>query len=405
MRKNYYFLYLIIIISLVLQPLFVFADNNAEIDALNQKIEAKKELIKKMEKSIEDYNTAIKKTQLESKSLRNQLNIFDNQIARLKAEIDLKSEKIKEAQLEIESLNLVISAKEESIARQKKLIAKMIRDINKDQNKSFTEVLLSHNSFSDFYGQLAYQQRLNDDLGRSIQSLRLAKESLELKKNETEALKTNLLSLKSELENKKQDLTDQSNVKLNLLSQTVYSESKYKTLLSSLKAQYQSVENEVRSYEDEVRKKLESQNKISDSGEVGALFWPTQSHYITSYFHDPDYPYRNVFEHSGIDLRASHGTPIRAAASGYVARARTCTLSSCYAYVLIVHTGNISTLYGHLSVISVSADQYVNRGDIIGYSGGTPGTVGAGPFVTGAHLHFEVRANGIPVNPLGYLSK
>ena len=50
MRKNYYFLYLIIIISLVLQPLFVFADNNAEIDALNQKIEAKKELIKKMEK-------------------------------------------------------------------------------------------------------------------------------------------------------------------------------------------------------------------------------------------------------------------------------------------------------------------------------------------------------------------
>jgi len=86
-----------------------------------------------------------------------------------------------------------------------------------------------------------------------------------------------------------------------------------------------------------------------------------------------------------------------------VARAKTCSLASCYAYVLIIHTGNLSTLYGHLSQIYITGDQFVNKGDVVGLSGGRPGTVGAGPFVTGPHLHFEVRSNGIPVDPMGYL--
>lgn len=383
---------------------FVYASTQQEIDQLNKKITDHKNKIKELEENIDNYKKNIENKKLEAVSLSNQLAILDNHLARLQADIALTDEKIKTTKLEIQYLEISIEQKELIINRQKNLISKILRQINKDQNKNYLEILLTNNSLSDFYSEVQYQQTVYQDLAKTTKGLRLVKEDLESKKKQNQKYKKEQEELKTKLLAQRQDYQGQSNYKTNLLAKTKSSEYTYKVILSNLKQQYQQTDNEIRAYEQAVQKKLAQQNKIPPTGNNNTSFsWPTNGRYITSYFHDPEYPYRHIFEHSGLDIGIGQGTPLYAAASGYVGVAKKCYSASCYSYILLIHTGNLSTLYGHISKLAVSPDQYVNKGDLIGYSGGAVGAVGSGPFVTGPHIHFEVRLNGIPVNPLNYL--
>lgn len=378
-----------------------------EIDELQLQIGERKKKIAELEKSIEDYKKKIADKKLEVVSLSNQIGILDTRINEINIDIEATEQKLEVLKLEISQTELTITKKSAQIDRQKSIVSELVRTLHQQDGKNYIEIAASHDNFSDFYNQLHYTKTVEEDVGKTLRGLRLSKEELETQKKNLEDQKTAQVKVSDDLKNKKQDMVEQSKAKEGLLVVASTTQLKYNTLLSSLKAQYQQTENEISGIERQVRKKLSDSKKIktTETEEVSTLAWPTPSRYVTASFHDSTYPFRHVFEHSGIDIRASQGTAIKAAASGYIGRAKKCTLASCYSYVLIVHDGGLSTVYGHLSKVSVSEEQFVTRGDIIGYSGGTPGTAGAGPFVTGAHLHFEVRKDGIPVNPLSYLGE
>jgi len=98
--------------------------------------------------------------------------------------------------------------------------------------------------------------------------------------------------------------------------------------------------------------------------------------------------------HSGIDIDAPYGTPVRAAADGDVTGA---TMGAGYGRNIVLNHGHdVLTLYGHLSAIAVVPGQHVIRGQVIGY-------VGQSGRATGPHLHYEVRVHNVPVNPHKYL--
>ena len=98
--------------------------------------------------------------------------------------------------------------------------------------------------------------------------------------------------------------------------------------------------------------------------------------------------------HSGIDIEAPTGTPVRASADGDVASAE---MANGYGREIVLNHGHdVDTIYGHLSAIAVIQGQHVSRGQVIGY-------VGQSGRATGPHLHYEVRVHNVPVNPHKYL--
>ncbi len=103
--------------------------------------------------------------------------------------------------------------------------------------------------------------------------------------------------------------------------------------------------------------------------------------------------------HQGIDLWASIGTPVLASRSGRVIAAK--QNRGMGNFVIIRHPHNITTIYGHLSKIEVQKNQFVRQGEIIGRVGKT----GNASFRDiQPHLHFEVRENGIPLDPMSYFN-
>lgn len=141
-----------------------------------------------------------------------------------------------------------------------------------------------------------------------------------------------------------------------------------------------------------------SPGRYSEKVDTRAMFvWPVSGR-KTAGFRDASYKSYFGIPHNGQDIAVPQNTPVGAAADGVVFLARDGGAKG-FSYILIGHRDGYATLYGHMSQFSVQAGQEVKRGQVIGLSGGTPGTHGAGPMTTGAHLHFEMIRNGVHINP------
>lgn len=122
--------------------------------------------------------------------------------------------------------------------------------------------------------------------------------------------------------------------------------------------------------------------------------WPVIGH-LTAGFGERLDPFsgEGAF-HTGVDISSQYGTAVRATADGVVVGAEEHV--GYGRLVVLDHGFGVTTFYGHLSAFNVTPGQHVNRGDVIGY-------VGVSGRTTGPHVHYEVRINGAPVNPMRYL--
>jgi murein DD-endopeptidase MepM/ murein hydrolase activator NlpD len=284
--------------------------------------------------------------------------------------------------------------REQHAIAQQRLETRLVELYETDQ-ASELEILLQVQSLSDLLDQIDYfnavgaqDKQIADTIKRLKNEMRIARMNTAATKAEVSKT-TAILAKKTEEQRAARDalVAQQSALaaaradKQSLLANVRQGRKNAEEDLAAMQAASAAIAAQIHSHG--------SSSGSSGSGTPSAsgLIWPVSGP-ITSGF-----GWRWGRMHEGIDIGAACGTPIHAAASGTVIYSG--WMSGYGNFVIIDHGNGLATAYGHQSAIYVSGGT-VSQGQVIG-------AVGSTGHSTGCHLHFEVRINGTPVNPLNYL--
>lgn len=377
------------------------ASDVQEIFELNKAIDAKEGRLEEIQRKIETYRRSIAREQGKASSLRQRLAVLDDRIERQRLEIERVRTEFEQVELEIAATQLDMRAATTNLERRRALLRAVLTELRALDAQPQIHAVLASDTIGAYFAERNRVAQLQGDLGRVLSDVRRQREELAAEDRQLTARKEELEALASELREEEESLSEEQDEKQRILNATQNNERRYQQLVTELKAEVAAIDAEIVALESTVRAKLTAIDEhFGTLGRV-AFSWPVPNRGITTYFHDPEYPYRHIFEHPAIDVRAAQGSTIAAPAPGYVAKTKDNGYG--YSYLMLVHPGGFSTVYGHVSCFKVAEGTYVDRGDPIACVGGRPGSRGAGRLTTGSHLHFEVRLNGIPVNPLNYL--
>ena len=360
------------------------------INGYQQQIQAKKDAIAQMKAQMDAYQKQINAERQTAASLDNQLALVGNKVAKTQLDIKSNQDEIDATNLEIASLQSQIQDKTRKIMSQRDMIGDFLRAIQKSDARTPMDLLLTEKTISDFFNDVQFLQESQRELKSAIDIAATLQAGLEDRETQQTAKRQHLEDIVAALKVDQSNLTEDQQAKQILQDQSQAEAARYSYQLASLKREADNANSDITEIDKKLRKTLDDQKLQRLAANPVEWIWPVDpKRGISAYFHDPDYPFRYVFEHPAIDIRTSQGTPVKAVKGGYVAQAKDAGMG--YSYVMLLHDNNMSTVYGHLSRIIAQADTYVEQGDIIGYSGGTPGTPGAGLLTTGPHLHLEFK--------------
>lgn len=226
----------------LMAELFVFAEISADLNAQEVEAEAK---LKDLELKILQYREAISENQQKVKSLKTEITIFDDQIKSLELEIQRTELLTKKLDKQINSKEKSIREIEREFDLEKTTLAELAREIRKYDDKSFLEVLLNKDNFSDFIAELKSLEDFNNQVQEELKKITKAKTELEKEKEDLTNEKEELAALKKLQDQQKIDVEKTKKERKTLLEQTKGQENLFNQLLKKTKSDIEAIKNKL----------------------------------------------------------------------------------------------------------------------------------------------------------------
>ena len=370
------------LLALMVSILFVLT---AILPVYADEIDKAQEKLQDVSRQIEDQESQLKQIKQQENSIIGQLQNLEQGIMDKEQQIETLAARIHGLEKDINKTEEEIAEKEAELQVQVDYLCERLLYMYEDgMDVSYLEVLFSSTNIKDFLTRYDLLQYVVEQDMNLIDSINKNKRALDIKKNGLEIQKKELVTMREVQEAQRNQLAEQSDHKQKILANVRVEKKTYEKALAEL-------ERSSRELEELIRR--------SQSGQqlgTGIYTWPTPGYgSITSAYGMRYHPILKTNKlHTGVDVGAPMGAKIVAADSGKVIYAG---WQGGYGQTIIIdHGAGMSTLYAHQSRFAVSSGKSVSKGDVIGYVGSTG-------WSTGPHLHFEVRINGNPTNPMSYL--
>lgn len=349
-------------------------------------------LASELEDRLDSIQQQMQVQQNQAAEAQQRVNSVSGQLRQIQTELDsaqgdynaIKA-KLVSTEQQIETNTIIMAKAEKDLASRGKILNKRMRDIYENGQINYLDVLFGARDFGDFTTRMDLLKRVIKQDTTLIAKVKAERELIAQKRAELERDKAAIIELERAAAEKKKLVEVRKQDREKILDKAVSDR-------DSAERAYQELQETSRQIEQMIRN--QSGRSSSSVEATGAMIWPAAGP-ITSEYGWRTHPiFGTQRYHSGIDIGADYGDTVAAADSGVVIYSD--WMGGYGKAVIIDHGNGISTLYGHNSELLVSEGQQVRKGQAIA-------RVGSTGYSTGPHLHFEVRQNGSPTNPMSYL--
>lgn len=377
-------------------PAYIMAEDEDltnQLDSIQQQVNQQNAAKADAETVIGSVSEQLRQIEEQLRQATAELGTIKEQRVSVENDITLNERQLAEAQKRLEGRETVFY--------------KRVRDIYINGRLSYIDVVIGSKDFSDFANRLEVLKRIIDSDITLINEIKKERAEIEAHKQKLETDRAKLVELEkaalakqAEIEQKKaernvvlQKAQNDRATAMQAIEELNASSAQVSAMLKERQAARAAAAAAVAAAAQTSAGQGQgaSDNWVQGTGQLG---WPVSGEITSPYGYRVHPIWGTTIYHSGIDIGVDEGTPVHAADGGVVVWSG---WMGGYGYAVVIDHGNgLSTLYGHNSELAVDEGQSVAKGQVISYAGSTGNS-------TGPHVHFEVRVNGDPVDPMGYL--